>query len=225
MQNISSRPVRIALSLRVLLDSTIVNYKLGDFFSQNDFELHLSQSWRDVLSKAICKKIRLVWICPPLPFAMSHKPPGVGQTGGRQSIGKRLFGALVGTNDCGKLGGGFKHPMDKVHGDHRPQKVGWYRVYINQYMVTVPSTFTLLYFLFSSRTLEKISNLTFAYFWDGLVKNHQPGKLFFVKWGIWTESGALFGPCRLFQKSCHVFSTLFNLLGCLRSGWVALWVT
>ena len=37
---------------------------------------------------------------------------------------------------------------DIPHGQstwHSPQKVGKYRTYINQYMVTVPSTFTLVY--------------------------------------------------------------------------------
>ena len=35
--------------------------------------------------------------------------------------------------------------MVKVHGDHCPQKVGSSRAYINQYIVTVPSTFSLVY--------------------------------------------------------------------------------
>ena len=92
VQNISSRPVRIALSLRVLLDSTIVNYKLDDFF----LKMILNYIYLKVEETCYPRpfvKIRLVWICPPLPSAMS--PPGVGQTGGRQSIGKRLFGALT----------------------------------------------------------------------------------------------------------------------------------
>ena len=39
----------------------------------------------------------------------------------------------------------FSHGQSRWHS---PQKVGWYRAYINQYMVSVPSTFTLVYWLF-----------------------------------------------------------------------------
>ena len=43
---------------------------------------------------------------------------------------------------------------------HSPQKVGEYRANINRYMVTVPSTFTLVYMLCSPLFLGKVPTLT-----------------------------------------------------------------